>query len=276
MGRTGSGVPGIGARTADREARGGRVAAKGSADLFDGERSGGERAAEFGRGGRPVEPAGIVGRGQDDDLAIMIGGDVGAGRAGEHRPRLPHGRVRFPHPGDAEPVMARKREGPFGFGRLFRRFGRIGCGGGCGGGGVGELEKAIDGDQAAAASGAVGQGAAIGAEIIDGPPATPAARGRGPAPAARDHFGSQRRGGIGGDGVGSVGAGADDFQPVGDADRIEGREIGHAFGKVERDAGFAEVADQLCNLGAAIGFVAHGGEGSGVRQAIEGKRGMLN
>ena len=253
-------MPGIGAGTAEREERGGRVAAKGSADLFDGERSGGKRAAEFGRGGRSVEPARVIGRGQDDDLAIVIGGNVGAGRAGEHCPRLPHGRVRPPHSGDAEPVMARKREGPFGFERLLRRFGRVGCGGG----GIGEFEKSVDGDQAAAAGCAVGQGAAIGAEIIDGSPAAPAARGRGPAPAARDHFGGQRCGGIGGDGVGVVGAGADDFQPVGDADRIEGREIGHAFGKVERDAGFAEVADQLCNLGAAIGFVAHGGRVAGL------------
>ena len=247
-------MPGIGARTADREERGGRVSAEGSADLFDGERSGGERAAEFGRGGRPVKPAGIIGRGQDDDLTIVIGGDVGAGRAGEHCPRLPHGRVGFPYPGDAEPVMARKREGPFGFERLLRRFGLARRGGG----GIGEFEKSVDGDQAATAGGAVGQGAAIGAEIIDGPPAAPAARGRGPTPAAGDHFGGQRRGGIGGRVIGSVGAGADDFQPVGDADRIEGREIGHAFGKIERDAGFAKVADQLCNLGAAIGFVAHG------------------
>lgn len=130
-------------------------------------------------------------------------------------------------------------------------------------GGSVNSKKTIDGDQAATASGVVGQGAAIGAEIIDGPPAAPAARGRGPAPAARDHFGGQRRGGIGGGAFGSVGAGADDFQPVGDADRIEGREIGHAFGKVERDAGFAKVADQLCDLGAAIGFVAHGGRVAG-------------
>lgn len=254
-------MPGVGTQTADREERGGRGAAKGSADLFDGERSGGERAAEFGRGGRPVEPAGIVGRGQDDDLAIVIGGDVGAGRAGEHRPRLPHGRVRFPYPGDAEPVMARKREGPFGFERLLCRFGRVGCGGG----GIGEFEKTIDGNQAAAASGAIGQGAAIGAEIIDGPPTAPATRGCGPAPAARDHFGAQRCGGIGGGAAGSVGAGADDFQPVGDADRIEGREIGHPFGKVERDAGFAKVEDQLGDLGAAIGFVAHNGTLRSVR-----------
>lgn len=70
--------------------------------------------------------------------------------------------------------MTREREGPFEFERLLCRFGRIGCGGG----GIGEFEKAIDGDQAAAASGAVGRGAAIGAEIIDGPPAAPAARAR--------------------------------------------------------------------------------------------------
>lgn len=65
----------------------------------------------------------------------------------------PGGQVSIAHAGDAKPVMARKREGPFGFERLACRFGRVGCEGG----GIGEFEKAIDGDQAAASGGAVGQ-----------------------------------------------------------------------------------------------------------------------
>lgn len=94
-----------------------------SAHALDAERTGGERAAELGGRRGAIEPARILGRAEQHDLAIMIGGDVGAGRAGEHRPGFGDGAVlerhaAAPEPRDAEPIEPPHREAPLGLGFL--------------------------------------------------------------------------------------------------------------------------------------------------------------
>lgn len=79
----------------------------------------GKRSKEFKFGSGQVEPCRPIGAFQHDDLTVVDRSDIGTGSGGEDGERLRCiGASRSPKSREAEPILARLREAPFGFRRL--------------------------------------------------------------------------------------------------------------------------------------------------------------
>jgi hypothetical protein len=240
---------------------------RGSRDAGDRQRPAGSRRDEVGGGGGAAEPVGPRPTRHDDDLAVVVRRDVGAGVARQHGERLVRcaafGRGvafacradRLPQPGDGE-QRARfgvvDGEQPLG----------LAPGGGLGGG---EFVEAVDRDQAAALF------APRDRRVAEAPPLRPVvvhrlAAAPRPAPPPLDEL------------VRAV-VEADDRGGVGDADAGGRGQVRQPLGEGEGDLELGERLDDFAEGAETGGFVAHGASGlrfcacKSEAQAAPGRRG---